>query len=77
MENSRRQPRKTTCQKRENHRKVDIHTAHGAHDENSAAGAQRTVHGQVSDIKDAERDKHADGHDAPYNALRDGTGQRR
>ena len=42
----------------------------------TAAGAEGAVHGQVCHVKDAVGQIHANGHDAPDEALRTGTGQR-
>jgi len=45
------------------------------HDADSAAGAERTVNGQIGYIQNAVGKVHADRHNAPYQALRYGTGQ--
>ena len=46
-----------------------------AHNADRAAGAKGTVYGQVSHIQDAVGQVHTNGHDAPDEALRTGTGQ--
>ena len=45
------------------------------HDAHGAAGAHRTVHRQVRHIQNAVGDVHADGHNAPDDALGAGARQ--
>ena len=47
------------------------------HDRHGAAGGERPVDRQIGDIEQAERDVHAQGHDAPDDALGNAAGQTR
>ena len=47
------------------------------HDRHGAAGGERPVDRQIGDVEQAERDVHAQRHDAPNEALRNTAGQAR
>ena len=53
----------------------DVHAGKQAHDAHRAAGAKAAVYGQVGYIQNTVGQVHANGHDAPDEALRTGTGQ--
>ena len=64
-----------TGQQGDEERCPDVHAGEQAHNADRAAGAKGTVYGQVSHIQDAVGQVHTNGHDAPDEALRTGTGQ--
>ena len=64
-----------TGQQSDEKRCPDVHAGEQAHNADRAAGAKGTVYGQVSHIQDAVSQVHTNGHDAPDEALRTGTGQ--
>ena len=64
-----------TGQQGDEERCPDVHAGEQAHNADRAAGAKGTVHGQVSHIQDAVGQVHTNGHYAPDEALRTGTGQ--
>ena len=43
------------------------------HRHDASAQGEAAVYGHIGDVEQAERDEHAKHHDAPENALRDGT----
>ena len=47
------------------------------HDRHGAAGGERPVDRQIGEVEQAERDVHAQRHDAPDDALRNAAGQAR
>ena len=64
-----------TGQHRHQQCQPDVHAGKQAHDAHSTAGAERAVHGQVGHVQNAVGQVYANGHDAPDEALRTGTGQ--
>ena len=75
MENTRYEARRHTGDHRGQHSGPYVPAGDHKHNENSAAGTEGTVDGQIGYIQDLIGDINADGHKAPDQALGYGAGQ--
>ena len=75
MEQSRNESRQQTGEESTQQSQPTVQAAPDQHYSHGAAGGDGAVHGQVSHIQHPEGDVYADGHYAPYKALRRRTGQ--